>query len=251
MGAYAAIAFGRIFNFRKILALSPQYRIDQPFDQRWQNDARRITWRYTMDAACCLQDGQIFIVYDPLHLDALHVEKMKALLSAASLELLPLKYSAHPSTFWLDAAGVLKDLLGSVFQRGEYGLNVRALRMGNPVHLREVGKKLLVHKKYAWSVYWLEKSLACGGRTMDTLGILSSAQALMGRSDAAVATRLSALEACQTDAQRVGQLYHLTRLFRSLGRKEEAMEAVEQAIAISPPHSGLVAERNSVVAMKV
>ena len=89
MGAYAAIQFSRSLRLDIVLALSPQFEIDKPYDQRWQSAASLIEFQHRIDASTIASECKYFVAYDPGTVDVRHVEKLREIIDARSLIEIP------------------------------------------------------------------------------------------------------------------------------------------------------------------
>jgi hypothetical protein len=68
MGGYGALKFGARIGLAEILAISPQYSIDQavcPFEVRWRREAASIAFDPAIEHAPKF-DGVVHVFYDPL-----------------------------------------------------------------------------------------------------------------------------------------------------------------------------------------
>lgn len=113
MGAYAALRFADAAGAHAVLAISPQYSIDPakvPFETRWLQDGKRITFRPEIDdrltSAC-----RPLIVYDSASDDEKHVRLIAADIDA---DLVGLPYVHHPATTYLNEMGLLGSLVFDV-----------------------------------------------------------------------------------------------------------------------------------------
>ena len=107
-GGYAAIAFSRRLQLDTVLAYAPQYRIDADFDTRWSDIGQSLTWRYRIDADTIAPRCAFVIVYDPLDVDALHLEHLATLIPAGCLRPWKVPDAGHGAMTHLFALGQLK-----------------------------------------------------------------------------------------------------------------------------------------------
>lgn len=232
MGAYAALAFAGVLGFSRVLAISPQFRIDQDFDSRWASNASKIKWQYDIQRV----PGQveIFMVFDPMNEDALHIPLIVSRFPSARIHQIPVRYSGHPSTFWLHRAGVLKDFMVGIFECGQVSLNLRLARINNMVHLRELGFVLFRRKRYPWSARVLEKAISGGETGAQIHKFLSGAQAQSGNMDSAIRNAEIAIGLAASTNEKAGCLLHLGHLFNHSGRRSEAIQRLDEAIQLVP-----------------
>lgn len=113
MGGYAAIRFADLVEANAVLAMSPQYSIDparQPFDARWQQDAHRIAWMPEIDGPVKCR-CQPVVVFDPKSMDGNQVSRLSQDIRIVEI---PLPYSGHPATTYLQEADLLEPLVMAV-----------------------------------------------------------------------------------------------------------------------------------------
>ncbi|MCZ2498684.1 hypothetical protein GN316_18120 [Xylophilus sp. Kf1] len=243
MGAYAALAFADIFRFSRVLAISPQFRIDLPFDRRWETYAERIAWQYRLETVASQAD--IFLVFDPANDDGLHIPMIVAKFPSARISRLPIRYSGHPSTFWLQRAGLLKRLVLETMADGMPSLNLRAARRDNSVHFRELGMALFHRRRYAWSADCLQKAVEKGETGAQMHKFLSGAQGRAGRMVAAIENARIAVDLAAPGKEKAGCLAHLGHLLHHAGRRDDAIRRFDEAIALMPSNDGYRAARES------
>jgi len=241
MGAYAALAFADILKFSRVLAISPQFRIDQDFDRRWASNAARIRWQYG------IQGGpgriEIFMVFDPMNEDALHIPMIASKFPLSRIHQIRVRYSGHPSTFWLHRAGALKDFMVGIFDSGRVSLNLRLARKNNTVHLRELGFVLFRRRRYDWCARVLEKAVVGGETGAQIHKFLSGAQGQSGKMDSAIRNAEIAIAMAASAAEKAGCLAHLGHLFNHTGRRSEAIQRFDEAIELLPSNLSFQAVR--------
>jgi hypothetical protein len=127
MGAYAAIQFSRPLKLDVVLALSPQFEIDKPYDQRWQSSAQQIDFRHRIDADTISPECKYFVAYDPKNEDLLHVQQLRAIIDNDHLIEIQTPYSGHPAAGYLLETGLIQEVALSVLKNAS--VNHSALRI--------------------------------------------------------------------------------------------------------------------------
>lgn len=148
MGAYAAILFSRALKVDVVLALSPQFEIDKPYDQRWQSLAQQIAFQHRVDSAAISNSCKYFVAYDPKNDDAMHVQKLSLLIDAPRLIKIETPFSGHPSTTYLFETGSIQAIALSVLQHASFDHSViRNNRKLSKTYLYELSKWLALKDK--------------------------------------------------------------------------------------------------------
>lgn len=200
MGGYAAFRFAGLLGADSFIALSPQVTIDPssvPFERRWIEDSRRLTfiWDHLVPAPDCR--GYVF--FDPHDDDARHVALM-----ARHCSLVPvrLRHAGHPSGPFLMETGLLS---GTVLDLLKGGADVPAIEIAARLARRRSPKYL------ATLAYRMPKR-----RGQTRIDLLHQAVALAPR-----------------DA---GYASDLAEAYTQAGRLEEAGEMHRQALALDGTH---------------
>ncbi len=148
MGAYAAIQFSRALKIDIVLALSPQFEIDQPYDQRWQSLAQQIDFQYRIDSNAISDTCKYFVAYDPKNEDRLHIQKLSTLIDKHHLIEIRTPYSGHPSTTYLFETGLIQNIALSVLQHATFDhSSIRTNRKHSKTYLHELSKWLTLKNK--------------------------------------------------------------------------------------------------------
>jgi len=118
MGGYAAIAFSKALHASSIVAISPQFAIDERSDQRWAKQASGISWKYRITpervAACSMH-----LLYDDVMLlDALQVQKIAHVAENCVRDIRHLKFpfSGHPTGTFLAQTGLITTVVSAVLE---------------------------------------------------------------------------------------------------------------------------------------
>lgn len=244
MGAYGALAFASILGFKKVLALAPQYRIDCDFDRRWEGYSGRIKWKYTIEESARDFSGDVYIVYDPLTLDSIHVGKIKQDMPEAKMQELPIKYSSHAVSEWLRDAGILRGFPVMVLGHGIFGIDARSLKRGNSTHHVEIAKSLYRKRRYCASLDFIQKAIDLDAKSHKAYKHLSYIKNKYGQLEDAIEMVKKAIELAQFEYQKSSHMHHLSNLLKASGRMEEASEAIDKAVELSPANVTLWVEKS-------
>jgi pimeloyl-ACP methyl ester carboxylesterase len=105
MGGYAALRFASSLSARISIAISPQFSLAPsvvPFETRWLNEARRITFRWEGDRPLADHVGYIF--YDPYDMDAQHFALFAETFNVKGIRL---PHAGHPAGAYLAETGTI------------------------------------------------------------------------------------------------------------------------------------------------
>jgi hypothetical protein len=121
MGGYAALRFARAVGARTAIAISPQYSLDPrvvPFENRWQADLARITFREQAIQPAVRQ----IIFYDPrLKVDAQHFALFEAASAAqegSETVAVGVPHAGHPVGPLLAETGALQEAIRTIVAGG-------------------------------------------------------------------------------------------------------------------------------------
>ena len=272
MGAYAAIQFSRILRLNIVLALSPQFEIDKPYDQRWQGAASRIEFQYRIDANAIAADCKYFVAYDPGTVDVRHIEKLRALIDTESLVEIPTPFSGHPVGHYLAETGLIQSFSLSILKHGSVEpVSIGRQRRYSKTYLFELSKQLASRKKNKSALVAIESAIMIDGNVpafhvhrsilLDELGqaeeaLLAAYEAqknptndpfLMGalsdrlaRHGDFVAARTLIENAIDIDAGNLHFHLHKCAVCEALGDIPAAIAAGECALKLSPEDAKLM-----------
>lgn len=202
MGGYAALRFGKMIGATSALAISPQYSMQRDragFDTRWAKTVNRIRWRPEL-AGPLPADLHAVIVYDPAHaFDRRHVELIAGEMPVRRIAL---PFSGHPSGTYLGECGLLRPLALAVLA-GETDFSA-LLRTARD------------HRRSSTS-YFIALARAVGPRNPE---------------------RAVAFARCALDLNPTAHFTWVTlaEQLRFAGRIEEALAALERAVALTKEH---------------
>ena len=230
MGGYAAIQFSRALKLDIVLALSPQFEIDKPYDQRWAEAARGIQFQHRIDPTAIATDCKYFIAYDPETADSRHVEKIRELVSKGQLVEITTPYAGHPSAYYLAETGQIQKLAISVLKNGSIDHNVvNAHRMRSKTYLYELSKRLTLKNKNESALLVIDRALAIDPNVSALLLQKSIVLNNLGRFEAALKVAHEARQKLINEAHLMASLsVHLFDLQDYKG----GLELIEQAISI-------------------
>ena len=211
MGGYAAIQFSRSLKFDTVLALSPQFQIDQPYDLRWHAAAQTIDFKYRINADAIADNCKYFVAFDPGTEDLHHVEKLRELICPARLVEIATPFSGHPAGHYLAETGLIKELVLSVLQDGTVEhIAVGRHRKRSKTYLHEMSRRLVLGRKYRSAMIAIDKAIAID----DTSPPLHKQRSVV---------------------------------FEKLGQPEAALAAIDKAISINGLAADLFLQRSQVL----
>lgn len=195
MGAYAAIQFSHVLKIDIVLALSPQFEIDQFYDQRWQSLAQQIEFRYRIDSNAISDSCKYFVAYDPKNEDILHVKKLSSLIDEHRLIEIRTPYSGHPSTTYLFETGLIQNIALSVLQHATFdSSSIRANRKHSKTYLYELSKRLMLKNKNKSALVAINKAISIDSTA---LALLIHKIVILEKLGDPVAARKLAYETCE------------------------------------------------------
>ena len=230
MGAYAAIQFSRILKMDVVLALSPQFEIDKPYDKRWQVAAERIDFKYRIDASTIEGHCKYFVVFDPVTEDLRHVEKLRELIEPDRLIEIPTPYSGHPVGHYLTETGLLQDLAISVLQHSSVArIKIGAHRRLSQTYLYELSKQLVARNKNRSALTAIDRAISIDDGKPEfhlhrsiVLGKLDQSEAALLAIDYAIRVRNDTPEL----------YFQRSAVLTVLGRFQSALLAIDKATSL-------------------
>jgi tetratricopeptide (TPR) repeat protein len=251
MGAYAAIQFSRALKIDIVLALSPQFEIDQPYDQRWQSLAQQIEFQYRIDSNAISDSCKYFVAYDPKNDDALHIQKLSTLIDREHLIKIRTPYSGHPSTTYLFETGLIQCIALSVLQHASFDYSaMRNNRQLSKTYLYELSKRLTLKDKNKSALIVINRAISIDH---SALGLLVHKIAILEKLGDPVTAKTLAYETCSratgstiADAHLLASLSDLLITYQDFS---EALKLIERAIEIDETVMEFHLHRQSVLAM--
>ena len=230
MGGYAAIQFSRSLKLDTVLALSPQFAIDQPYDLRWHGAAQSIDFKYRIDVDAISENCKYFVAYDPGTEDLHHVEKLRELICPERLVEIATPFSGHPVGHYLAETGLIKDLALSVLKDDTVEhIAVGRHRKHSKTYFYEMSRRLVLRQKYRSAMIAIDRAIAIDDTSPNLHMQRSVVFDKLGQLEAALAAIDKAItiggRAADLFLQRSQVLYHMKRT-------AAALMAVDEAIAI-------------------
>lgn len=230
MGGYAAIQFSRILKLDVVLALSPQFEIDKPYDLRWHAAAQLIDFKYRIDTSAIADNCRYFVAYDPGTEDLHHVEKLRELVDSRWLIEISTPFSGHPAGPYLAETGLIKELTLSVLKNGTVEhISFGAHRKRSKTYLCEMSRRLVLRRKYKSALVVIDKAIVID----DSLPQLHKQRSVvldkLGRTEGA----LLAIEKAIAIGDHSADLYlHKSQVLERMKQHGAALVAVDMAITV-------------------
>ncbi|MGH2341308.1 hypothetical protein ACRC7T_07450 [Segnochrobactraceae bacterium EtOH-i3] len=154
MGGYGALMFSSRLGAHRVLAGMPQYSLDparMPGEKRWDNDRRKITFRYDDMEVGLTKTGEVAVFFDPLFRpDRLHVDK---LLQHRPIKALPVPFAVHGLGSALQDMGILSASIVTMIREGidqqRFRSMAREARRKSPLYLSRLARTLVTRHKIA------------------------------------------------------------------------------------------------------
>jgi len=159
MGGYGAILAGKALKADHVLALCPQYTVQQdvaPFERRFRDQAREIgTFLYDIDAE--LDDAiNYVVVYDPTHsIDRRHIALFK---NPKKWTCIPLPGSGHGvlmNVFEMVSKDVVLDLIMNQIAPHVFRRRIRMGRVNSIRYIRRMGN-LTLHRHHEFTKIFID-----------------------------------------------------------------------------------------------
>jgi len=241
MGGFAAIRFARQLGVDRVLALSPQFEIDKPWDIRWAMEARELTFRYraedlagTAPAAADQRRCTYFLAYDPYDaLDAGHARRFAEILPPTDTRLVRIPFAGHPVGPFLSEIKAIKGFALDILKDGRVPRIIagREAKRASPSYLFQLALHGRARKKPRLGLAVVDAALRLNP-TLPDLHLLKSI--LLDQVDdlpGAVAEAKRAVE-CAPNTHHL--LHQLAYLEHKSGRRPEALAAIDEAIGLQP-----------------
>lgn len=232
MGAFASIVFSEQIRPKFVIAMVPQFAIDQPDDRRWEADGKRIEWNWRMADSSLPSEMPIYLFYDPHHrADALQISKIKAHAAQATFIDVTIPFSGHGPAQYLRESDLLKDVISSIVEdRWDDGLfDFRATRRKSSRYMMSLAGYLASKKKMRSALIVLDHAieqfpnLADGPR--QKAKILSS----MGRHRDAIDVSRNWARARPKEARR---RFLLSQMLGAAGELQEAVKEAKLSVTL-------------------
>lgn len=245
MGGYAAIQFSRSLKLDTVLAISPQFEIDKPYDLRWRAAAKLIDFKYRIGADTVAHNCKYFVAYDPGTEDLYHVEKLRELIPPERLVEIATPFSGHPAGHYLAETGLIKDLTLSVLQDGTVEhIAVGAHRKRSKIYLYEMSRRLVLRRKYRSALIVIDKAIAIDDTSPPLHKLRSVVFDKLGQPEAALAAIDKAIK---MDGGAADFFLQRSQLLEHVKQHAAALAAIDEAIAIDCEAPELYVHRSIVL----
>ncbi|WP_143011859.1 hypothetical protein [Sphingomonas sp. YR710] len=209
MGAYAAIRFSRALRFDRVVALSPLFDIKQGWETRWREDLPALSpdllmlalpgeagfeqTRHHISDSC-----DFLMVFDPLDPDLDHIRRFQQVIAPERLQLLAVPYGGHPAGQYLLEIKMLGDVGLSALKEGRFPSIAAARRQykgHSTIHLFQLAEHCQRRGHLHWALAIIKRLIAMRDHPEYQL--------------------------------------QASRIFRQLGRIDEAVAAVDRALGFA------------------
>lgn len=230
MGGYAAIQFSNALKLDVVLALSPQFAIDQPYDQRWALAAKNIVFQHRINQAAIYDRCKYFVAHDPRDIDTVHVEKLRALITPELFVDINIPFAGHPVSYYLAETGLIQDLALSAFRFLNIdNVKIHVGRKKSKTYCYELSKRLTARAKNKSALIAIDRAIAIDNRVDEFYLQRCVAQNALGQADAA----LTAAQMLATkNIQNTYLLGPLAVFLFECGDFETALKIINHALAI-------------------
>ncbi|WP_319568400.1 tetratricopeptide repeat protein [Cohaesibacter marisflavi] len=232
MGAFGAILYADLLNFNSVLALSPQYTISAPFDKRWSLFDKRIKWKYKIEQSI-KYSGEIHVFYDPLDIDAKHFELISRNFNKAKVYGYSIKFGSHPTTYYFNDGGKLKELLLS-FAKGKCSVP-SVDKSVNKTYLKSLSFEALKRNKPRLAKNLILKAISLGDERHSTYRHASNVCHRLNELETAVAFAEKAVGAKDNiDISHISHSEHLANMLRLAGDRHAAISIIDVVLSRNP-----------------
>ena len=163
MGATAAIAFSRRLKLDRVIAFSPQFTVNAPWDPRWAPLAEP-DLKFSISPDQISDKAEFFFVYDAFDVcDALQVEEFRKVIAPNRLRRLTIDHTGHMTGFCLQQARVLGPLVLTVLDEGVFPdtrASFRAARRTSAMYLVHLAARLARRRRQRCAIAALDEALA-------------------------------------------------------------------------------------------
>jgi len=169
MGGFAAIALSGALGMHRVLAFSPQFRIDQKFDTRWRSCLGNIpVWRHEVGSPT---QAEVVLVYDNHGKDAQHAALIRQALPAGSVTDVRLPFSGHPSVYFLQETGELRAFAEAVLAGEPIPRVNRARRFQSVHYCKAFAWSALGRHRFAWALKAVGQALKLSPNDEEALAL--------------------------------------------------------------------------------
>lgn len=241
MGGYASIVFSRLLDCNKVIAFSPQFSIQESFDTRWLDYAKKINFKYKITQDSIMNNCKFFFIYDNKNLDELHIKKLLEIIPSDRVELIKLPFTGHPSIHYLYEVGLIKDLaIKLANDEISENINFFSNKKKSKSYLKHLSDRLLAKNKYRLALSIINSAIQIDGVNPDFYHHKSKILNNLGDLEGAVIAIEKAISLQPNDPHR---LFHLSNLLYLKKDYDNALKVAEQALMFtqkSPHLFGLI-----------
>lgn len=246
MGGYASIAFSKLLKCTAAIAISPKFNIDEDFYTRFPHFSEKIDFKYRISKDSVSTSCKFCILYDNKDPDEMHVRKILEVIPDGNIKLIKLPYSGHPSTFYLEDIGLLKELIIKIANGDDVdGINLSERKRFSQKYLRTLCEHLLIKNHPKWALSAIESAIRIVGKEAETLRLKSAVLERLGRVDEAID---SLKESLYLNPNKVYLFGHLSSLLVEENSLEDALSVIESAIVMDGKNAGFHRLKSSILA---
>ena len=132
MGGYGALLFSHILRATSVVALSPQYTIDNSkikYDLRFSNYAKQINFFLDDLPQYYSKTARKLVFFDPHDIDGQHAARMQGI---PNVELVKMPFAGHSVTAFMQEVGILskviESVIGGTFSKADFRNQIRSTR---------------------------------------------------------------------------------------------------------------------------
>ena len=168
MGGYAAIQFSKHLQLSRVLAYSPQYRIDQPFDTGWADWAKKISFKHHITSTSISPYCHYDLVYDPHTLEREHIARFARYIQANKLSTHMIRWVGHPADTYLSEVDLLKAVSRRLLHgKTLHGVDMKERKGTSKTYLFQLSLSLSRRNKNYAALTLIERALALDGARTD------------------------------------------------------------------------------------
>lgn len=232
MGGFGAIVFSNILKFDLVVTISPQFSISDEFDQRWSQQAEGINFCYKIEPKTICASCKFFIFYDNMDSDDLHARRLAEVIMPEQLELIRLPNTSHPSIYFLNDVGMLKNLVFDIIAGVPFQTRkIMSLKQFSHSYLYLLSRKLFSRSKYSQALRVISSAITLYGNISSYYVLCSNTLERLGD---AVGSIEMAREALKHDAPRSDLYYFISKKLLASNLIKEALSYSELAVSLTP-----------------
>jgi tetratricopeptide (TPR) repeat protein len=245
MGGYASIALSKFLNANTSVSFSPQYSIEENFDDRWKSYAKKIDFKYRITEDTINHNCNFFVFYDGKDKDGLHANKLINILPKDKTKFINLPYTGHPTTHYLSEVGIIKELLIKIAQDNNVdGIDLLARKKQSKYYLQNISINLFKKNHLNWSLSAIDSALKIDSKMASFYRHKSDILNKMRRVDDAIVCISEAIAIEPNNAHLLG---HLSNIYLQNNRMEDALSVIDSALKVDPTIVGLYRQKSGIL----